>query len=219
MNADSSRNSVSQRLYPVEFCSCPEQPDWERSLLTTVEEKAARGDYKTAITVLTQLIEHNPRNASNYNNRGLMYSKNGQLSEAIADLSQAIEINPRLDSAYNNRANCYASQGNLAAALKDYEIALDFNPGNIRAWINQGIAFRQLGLYDLAIENFDLALALGKRLQGRIYAERGRSYHLRGDWNCAVADYQRSLANVSTSQQYAKNVQLWLQELLHPLSA
>ncbi|MGB3693381.1 MAG: tetratricopeptide repeat protein [Spirulinaceae cyanobacterium] len=219
MNADSLKNSVSQRLYPVEFCPEQEQPNSERTLLTTVEEKAARGDYQTAITILTQLIERNPHNASNYNNRGLMYSKNGQLSEAIADLSQAIEINPRLDNAYNNRANCYASQGNLAAALKDYEVALDFNPGNIRAWINQGIAFRQLGLYDLAIENFDLALALGKRLQGRIYAERGRSYHLRGDWNCAVADYQRSLAQESTSGQYNKNVEPWLQELLPPLTA
>ena len=219
MNADSSKNSISQGLYPVEFPSQQEQPYSERTLLTKVEEKAAGGDYDSAIAVLTQLIERNPSNASNYNNRGLMYSKKGQLDEAIADLSQAIRINTRLDSAYNNRANCYASQGNLAAALEDYEVALDFNPGNIRAWINQGIAFRQLGLYDLAIENFDLALALGKRLQGRIYAERGRSYHLRGDWNCAVADYQRSLCHISNSRSYYQNVQGWLEELLPPLTA
>ena len=206
----------------VKLLPSQNQPKSAQQLRALVSKKASQGNYLGAIAVLNKLIQRLPQSAIDYNNRGLMYFRNGQFSEAIADYNRAIEINPRLDSAYNNRANCYAAQGDLAAALTDYEMALDFNPGNLRAWINQGITFRQLGLYDLALENFDLALVLGRRFEGRIYAERGQTYHLRGDWNCAIADYHRALVYLSDQagvQFYKQQVETWLNDLLNPLSA
>ena len=192
----------------------------EQQLETCVKVKASEGNYTSAIALLDQLIALRPDNAVNYNNRGLMYLRNNQIIEALCDLSLALEINPHLDSAYNNRANCYAAQGELTEAIADYDVALDLNPGNLRAWINQGIAFRELGMYDLALENFDIALIIGDSLQARIYAERGRSYHLRGDWNCAVADYQKALkllAQRPDLTNYEQKVQAWLNRLLAPL--
>jgi tetratricopeptide (TPR) repeat protein len=191
----------------------------EQQLRASVREKAQQGNYSAAITLLNQLIESHPDNAVDYNNRGLMYFWNGQLLEAIADYNQAIKLDSRLDRAYNNRATYYAAQGNLAAALSDYEMALDLNPANLRVWINQGVAFRELGLYDLAIENFDLALVLGSKFRGRIYAERGYTYHLRGDWNCAIADYQRALVDFTDTaipHPYQQKVESWLSQLLNP---
>jgi len=185
-----------------------------------VREKAAQGDYEEAISLLDKLIAMYPKNAVDYNNRGLMHFRNDQIIEALCDLSQALEINPKLDSAYNNRANCYAAQGALSDAIADYDIALDLNPGNLRAWINQGITFRELELYNLAIENFDIALIIGNNLQDKIHAERGRAYHLRGDWNCAVSDYYSALAILeqqSTMTKYEKKVSGWLAQLLDPL--
>lgn len=125
-------------------------------------------------------------------------------------------------AAYNNRANCQVVLGNLAAALTDYQVALDLNPSNLRAWINQGVTYRELGLYELAIENFDLVLVLGRRLQARAYAERGRAYHLRGDWNLANADYQRALSGLlqtRSARHYRQQVQAWIDELNAPLTA
>lgn len=200
----------------------PDSPHLEPDLRALVLERANQGRYPEAIALLDRLLEQNPRSALDYNNRGLMYFQSGQYAEAIADYNRAIELNPRLDSAYNNRANCYAAQGNLAAALTDYEVALDFNPGNLRALINQGVAYRQMGLYDLALENFDLALFLGRRLKGRIYGERGRTYHLRGDWNSAIADYQRAIEHLPktlSARRYRKHVESWLRKLLNPMSA
>ena len=150
----------------------------EQCLRTSVKEKASQGNYAVAISLLDELIALCPDSAADYNNRGLMYFRNNQIIEALCDLSQALRINPCLDSAYNNRANCHAAQGDLAEAIADYDLALDLNPANLRAWINQGIAFRELELYDLAIENFDIALIIGDALEERIYAERGRTYHL-----------------------------------------
>ena len=192
----------------------------ERCLRTCIKEKASQGNYTVAIAILDRLIALNPDNAADYNNRGLMYFRNNQITEALCDLSQALLIDPCLDSAYNNRANCHAAEGNLIEAIADYDLALDLNPANLHAWIDRGITLRELESYDLAIENFEITLIIGNALEERIYAERGRTYHLRGDWNCAVGDYQKALNILKTKPQSAKyrqQVMGWLDELIAPL--
>ena len=185
----------------------------------SIAENIELGNFAVAISLIDELIARCPESAIHYNNRGLIHLQNNQISEALEDLTYALEINPRLDSAYNNRANCHAAQGNLVAAVSDYDVALDLNPANVRAWINQGITFRQMNSFDLAIENFDIALIISDRLKENIYAERGRTYHLRGDWNCAVADYQVAIELLSLldNNEYLQQVETWLNELLHPL--
>lgn len=193
----------------------------DQSLRSRAHRKAKQGDYTGAIALLTQLIARHPNRAIDYNNRGLIYFQCGQREKALADYNKALQLNPELDNAYNNRANYYASAGQLAEALTDYEIAIDLNPGNTRTWINQAITFRDLGLYDLALENLDMALMLGG-LEEHIYAERGRTYHLRGDWNCAIADYQRALTELLHSGSINKlfrKVETWMSQLFEPLSA
>jgi tetratricopeptide (TPR) repeat protein len=197
------------------------KPDCVRS---SAWAKAQQGDYTSAIALLNQLIDRHPYNAINYNNRGLVYFQSSQLNQALADYNTAIQLNPHLASAYNNRANYYAACGRLTAALTDYDKALDLNPNYVRAWINQGITLRDLGQYDQAIENFDIAGMLGP-LKGHIYAERGRAYHLWGEWNCAICDYRRALTQlplkVALSSDSASRLRLqvetWLNHLLSPL--
>lgn len=210
-----------RRLAPVALVPGKDSKPSDQSLRASAHRKAKQGDYLGAITLLTQLITRHPNRAVDYNNRGLIYFQSGQKEKALADYNKALQLNPQLDSAYNNRANYYASCGQLAEALTDYEMALDLNPGNTRTWINQAITFRELGLNDLAIENLDMALVLGG-LEEHIYAERGRTYHLRGDWNCAIADYQRALTAMRLSGFMGRlrhNVETWMNQLLQPLSA
>ncbi len=198
----------------------------DRCLRSVGREQAAAGNYSDAIALLSHLIDRHPDNAIDYNNRGLVYFQSGQLRSAIADYDKAIQLDPQLASAYNNRANFYAAGGHLAAALFDYDRALDLNPSYVRGWINRGITLRDLGRYEEAIENFDIAAVLGQ-LQGNIYAERGRTYHLWGDWNLAIADYQRALtyddrhqspSSPLTSSRLRLQVENWLSQLLSPLS-
>jgi tetratricopeptide (TPR) repeat protein len=198
--------------------------DWETVMRQQALSEAQKGNRSEAIALFTQVLQQNPDSAQDYNNRGLVYFQDGQLDKAIADYDKALEISPWLDSVYNNRANYYAAQGCYMEAILDYDTAIDLNPGNIRAWINQGITFRDLKMYDRAIENFDLALCLGTGLEGHIYAERGRAYHLRGDWNCAIADYKRAIAIFSAEDmtnraavRLCSQVEMWLDELISPL--
>ena len=220
MKTDFNQHANPRLIPPVLSLSKSVSSTSEQQLKTCVKIKASEGDYSLAIAFLDQLIALRPDNAINYNNRGLMHFRNNQIIEALCDLSLALEINPNLDSAYNNRANCHAAQGDLAEAIADYDVALDLNPGNIRAWINQGIAFRESEIYDLALENFDIALIIGDSLHERIYSERGRSHHLQGDWNYAVADYQKALkllADRPDLANYEQKVRAWLEQLLDPV--
>lgn len=200
---------------------------WEEGKLRQQAMAEVRqGRYDEAIELFTRLIDRNPTSASYYNNRGLVYFQSGQLDEAFADYNKALALNPNLDGVYNNRANYHAAKGQLLEAILDYNMAIDLNPANIRAWINQGITFRDLEMYDRAIECFDLALPLG-RLQGHIYAERGRAYQLQGDWNFAMADYQRAIGYLplpcdlgnDPSVRLRLQVEVWLDELISPLEA
>lgn len=191
----------------------------EQQLRATVKRTAEQGNYSVAIALINQLLKINPNNAIDYNNRGLMFFWQGQFLKAIQDYTRALELNNKLAQVYNNRGNCYAALGKWAEALQDYETSLDLNPANLKAWINQGITLRELGMYDLALENFDLALVLGNKFAGRIYAERGYTYHLRGDWNCAIADYRRALSLLSLTNKlnlYRQKVEVWLENLLNP---
>ncbi|WP_414526576.1 tetratricopeptide repeat protein [Nodularia chucula] len=184
---------------------------------------ARQGDYAEAIALLTELIERRPQNSVDYNNRGLIYFQSGEMLKALGDYNTAVLLNPNLASAYNNRANYHAARSEFTAALADYDRAIDVNPGYVRARINRGITLRDLEEYEEAIDSFEVAMLFGQ-LEGHIWAERGRTYHLWGDWNCAIADYRRALtklpklAGQGDMSGYRLRLQLenWLNELLCP---
>ncbi len=185
-----------------------------------VRQVAARGDYARAIALLNRLIACHPDSAEDYNNRGLMLMQSGKSRKALLDFNQAIALNPELSGAYNNRANWYAAQGNLAKAIADYEYAVDLDPFYVRARINKAVTLRELGNYDEALNGFDEAL-LFRQLEREIYAERGRAYHLRGDWNSAIADYRRALKSSTaasgnspmTLKSRRQQIMMWLSQL------
>ncbi len=195
----------------------------DSSLRSYALKSAQQGDFTEAIALLSQLIYRHPQNAIDYNNRGLIYFQSGEKQKAFCDYNTALRLNPSLASAYNNRANYYAACGELAAALVDYERAIDLNPSHVRAWINKGITLRDLGQYEEAIENFEVALLFGQ-LEGHILAEQGRTYHMWGDWNCAIANYRRSLEHLPSNGskkdipglRLRVQVENWLDDLLCP---
>jgi tetratricopeptide (TPR) repeat protein len=192
-------------------------------LRSSALRSAQQGNYTEALMLLSQLIHRHPQNAIDYNNRGLIYFQSGETQKALCDYNTALQLNPNLASAYNNRANYYAVCGDFQSAIADYDRALDLNPSYVRAWINRGITLRDLEQYEEAIENLEMALLFGQ-LEGHILAERGRTYHLWGEWNCAIADYRRALSRLSSlkitkgdpSWRLRLQVENWLSELLCP---
>ncbi|MBD1824557.1 tetratricopeptide repeat protein [Cyanobacteria bacterium FACHB-DQ100] len=230
-NAVSRRSLKADRSLPKK--STRSQTVWldpvaqDRLLRQQSLTDAKQGHYLEAIAGLTILIDRNPENATDYNNRGLVHFQCGHLDAAIEDYNKAIRLNSKLASAYNNRANYYASQGLLIEAITDYDRAIDLDPTNIRAWLNQGITFRDLELYSQAIENFEQALQITQLLssplndhsvlEAHLYGARGRAHHLAGDWNFAIADYYRALERIPEADIAEKRLRMqvnrWMQEL------
>lgn len=226
------RRSSLDTLKPSQKSAWLEPTEQDRLLRQRSLTEARRGNYQTAIEGFDLLIERNSHSAIDYNNRGLVYFQSGQVAAALADYNHAIKVDARLASAYNNRANYYAAQERLAEAIADYETAIDLDPTNVRAWINQGVTFRELEMYPQAIENFDHALQMTQFLstganttvlEGHIYGARGRTHHLAGDWNYAIADYHRALDKMdwletieasSSSHRLQSQVENWLNQLM-----
>lgn len=196
------------------------EADILRQLRRRVRWEARQGNYTTAIQILNHLVSRYPNQPEYYSNRGLMYYYRCQWSAAIADFNRALALQPDSDRIYSNRANCYAAQGNWQIAIADYDRAIDLNPFNMRARINQAITFRDIEQYEEALACFDIALFMGSA-RATIYAERGRTHHLNGHWNCAMGDYQRALAvlkaeepdSITPPQTLKKRVFRWIDEL------
>ena len=185
-----------------------------------VLEAVKRRDYRHAIAILNRLLASHPNSAMDYSNRGLVYLWSGQPHKALKDFNRAIALNPSLASSYNNRANYYASRGARESAIADYDQAIDLNPFHVRARINRAVTLRELQRYDAALDGFEEALVF-RQLTCEIYAERGRTYHLRGDWNGAIADYHRALNCLTAPNQEKtvtvhprwQQVMIWLRQL------
>lgn len=180
--------------------------------------EANQGHYEEAIALFNRLISYEPECAEHYVNRGLVYARSQQWENAMADYDRAIEIDDELDKAYSNRANLHARNQDWAEAISDYDDAIDLNPLNTRARLNQAITFREMGNLEEALICLDIALFFQPE-NAALYAERGRAYHVQGDWNCAIADYQTALKMTDTDSgqpedlRITRQVKRWMASL------
>lgn len=179
---------------------------------------AKQGQYETAIALFNRLISLEPNTAEHYVNRGLTHAQSQQYAKAIADYARALELDDTLDRAYSNRANLHAKNQDWAEAISDYDDAIDLNPLNIRARLNQAITFREMGCPEEALDCLDIALFFCPG-NATVYAERGRAYHVLGDWNCAIADYKTALelteeeSTETNDTKVANRVKSWMSSL------
>jgi tetratricopeptide (TPR) repeat protein len=84
------------------------------------------------IKACSAVIQHGPRDAVAYYNRGLAYVTSGDVENAVADYSKAIAINPNYAPAYDSRGRAYASKGDYTNAIADVSKAADLVPKDVR---------------------------------------------------------------------------------------
>lgn len=182
--------------------------------------EAKRGNHDTAIEIFSYLIGRESTNPKHFVNRGLMYSNLRRYDNAIADYTQAIDLDPKCDRAFSNRANLHAIRHNWQDAIADYDEAIDLNPLNIRARLNQALTFREMGDYEEALICLDIALFFRPE-SAVLHAEKGRTHHLQGRWNLAVAEYTTAcrlaedsdLKDISDPGKVIRRVLYWTNSL------
>ncbi|GIW78257.1 MAG: hypothetical protein KatS3mg105_0064 [Gemmatales bacterium] len=88
-----------------------------------------RKDPQQVLEGLHQLIGKCPRFAEAYNQRAIIYFRQGEYAQAIADCEKVLKINPHHFGAASGMAQCYLKLQKPKAALRAFRRALRIHPG------------------------------------------------------------------------------------------
>ena len=112
------------------------------------------GDFATAETYWTKIIEQFPDNPAALSNRGNARVSQNNLEEAIADYNKAIQLAPSATDPYLNRGAALEGLGKWTEAIADYNHVLELDPKDAMAYNNRGNAEAGLGNWNSAIADY-----------------------------------------------------------------
>ena len=125
-------------------------------------------------------------------NRGLLYFREGKISEAIADYQKAIERDPLYYDAYYELGNIAYQAGDLPKAATLFTKAYELNPQYTNALNNLGGAYMRMHEWKKAIDTLKKLLA-----QNPVFTEGyynlAVAYEQTGRFNDAAQMYQSAL--------------------------
>jgi len=134
------------------------------------------------------LIQKEPKNASLYASRALVWSIANDKQKVISDLTKAIQLGLQTPSVYINRGAAYATSGEYDRAIADYDKAIEKGYDHPSVFINRAVAHFAKGDANKAAEDFTRALEKNPKDEfARM--QRGVAYQRLGQWDKAIADF------------------------------
>ncbi len=112
------------------------------------------GDFITAESYWTQIIEQFPDNPAALSNRGNARVSQNKLEDAIRDYNKAVELAPSATDPYLNRGAALEGLGKWKDAIADYNHLLELDPKDAMAYNNRGNAEAGLGQWESAILDY-----------------------------------------------------------------
>jgi len=103
------------------------------------------------------LIERNPDDAANWQQRATASYQAHNYAQAIADCTQALTLDEELAEAYLTRAQSQQELGHLTEAIADYQNYLATSPEDMEAWKRLGQVYNMLGVPDRALAAYQQA--------------------------------------------------------------
>jgi len=95
-----------------------------------------------------------------FNDRGVGYHLDGQISAAIVEYQAALAANPGFASAHNNLGGARYALGEVDEAIREFRAALRIDFGLSDVHHNLGIAYRSAGRLRAAMGEWHLALQM-----------------------------------------------------------
>jgi tetratricopeptide (TPR) repeat protein len=153
------------------------------------------GDYDSAISLYSEVIQADPKAALAYNGRALAYRYKKEMTKALADFDQAIRLKPLWIFYYNRGVTRYET-GDDKSAIADLTRALQDKPGNsparadclvarARCYINQAKSAPAMS---------DLNAAIKLREDSEAYRLRGIIHKVAHEYDKSLADYEKAIA-------------------------
>ena len=154
-------------------------------------EARQRCDYKEAIRLFSQFLERDPNNVAILSERGLLYTRTGELDRAMSDAHRAIQLNPRCPGAYYVRGIVFRHRDELDKAISDLSEAIRLDPEDGDTIAIRGEVYRQQGDQTKAMADFNRAVELDPT-HAIVFCERGDLKNGLGDYEGATADYLKA---------------------------
>lgn len=109
-------------------------------------EKSYRaGEYTTAISVFTKVLEADPEHINAYLQRGFCHTLLKAYEPAIADFTAVVDRKPDHLWAYTSRGSAYAKMEQHQLALADFDHVIALDPKNAEAFNNRGWSRKATG--------------------------------------------------------------------------
>jgi protein O-mannosyl-transferase len=158
------------------------------SILTYQRNKIWSDD----LVLWNDVVHKSPHKARPYNNRGNIYTRQGELPQALSDYNKAIELDPDYADAYNDRGSVYGKQGDLTQALSDFNKAIELDPNYADAYNNRGDVFGKQGDFAAALPDFNKVIELNPD-DAEAHYNRGVIFDGQGDFIQAMSDYNKAI--------------------------
>jgi len=154
-----------------------------------------------AIAIYEQIIELEPNSAPAHSELGRVLESQGWMELAIPQYAKALSLAPHSYSpeSHVKFGDLLKSRGQIEEAIANYKRALNLNPQYIsayRAWADTLIRAQKLdeviGVYaEAELVDFDL-------IGAKDYSDLGLAYIERGQWDQAIACFQKAISTQPT---------------------
>lgn len=148
--------------------------------------------WKNELALWNDTVSKSPLKARPYNNRGVIYAKQGNFIQAFSDYAKAIQIEPNYAEAYFNRGFAHYNQGNLSQAISNYTKAIEIKPKSAGVYFNRGFAYYNNGNLPQAFSDFTKAIEISPDY-AQAYSNRGVIYINQGNLSQAISDFTRAI--------------------------
>lgn len=167
------------------------------ALSERVKTDCAEGNLDRQIAGCTRIIQDKSATTRerfiSFYNRGNAYRDKFDYDQALADYSEAIELDPKQAFAHNNRGIVHRLKGNFESAIADFGEAIKLDPKHAGALSNRCWTLSIVGRdFVEALANCNESLRLNAR-DHNTWDSRGFTYLKMGDWDRAIADYDKAL--------------------------
>lgn len=124
-----------------------------------------------------------------------------QPKEALESINKAIALNRTSKKFLNERAELYFRAGERSKAINDLRQVLKFDQQDSAVLYRLGVFLRENRQFVEAMICFNKALKLNPELKS-IYADRGLTYMLMGNWTAAAQDFRQCLRYYPENETY-----------------
>jgi tetratricopeptide (TPR) repeat protein len=161
-------------------CTSTEKPD-NKTVVQTDE-----------MTIISQKISLDSSNALLYNERALLFLKNGQVDKALFDLNKALEIDSRNDEIFLTLAEVYFVMGRFDNCNSALQKAAEINPYNPKPFVKLAELNLMMDNLNLALSYTDKSLELSN-FNPEAYYVRGMIFLSRNDTVSAIKNLMLAL--------------------------